>query len=302
MRTTGHRSSALQETTDTFREKLQGRIVFVSLSAESNYEICVMEANGSNRTRLATFGSDEAICFLGWSPNGQQVAFTSHRTGNYEIYIMNADATHQRRLTYAGYTSYGAAWSPDGKRIAFTSTQHVTEEVYVINADGSNEKRLTATAYVEQGIPKAYNKNPTWSPDGQQIAFASARSGNQELYIMNSDGSEPRRVTNSEGWKDFPSWSPDGKYITFVGNGGISMIDTAGVNVRLLKTPSLIDLCPTWSPDGQYIAYESHVDVDMRARPPKIGHAEIFVVNVHNAQSLRLTTTNVNNRSPSWIL
>jgi Tol biopolymer transport system component len=213
---------------------------------------------------------------------------------------MNADGSDEKRLSYTRTTTYGAAWSPDGKYIAFTSVWPETEEIYVMNADGSDKRRLTATAYVEDGDPKVWNKNPTWSPDGHQIAFASGRGGNQEIYIMNADGSEPRRLTKSEEYKDFPSWSPDGKHIAFVGDGGITVIDALGTNLRQLTSPEFPDSFPAWSPDGQHIAYESRVGLDLKARPKKIGHTEIFVINFEGTQSVRLTTTETNNEYPSW--
>jgi TolB protein len=291
---------AMQESNDIFRAELKGKIAFVSHLQGVGYEICEMPANDLTRKRLATFAIADTICFIGWSPNGKQIAFTSYRSGNYEIYAMNANGSRQKRLTYMGCTTYGAGWSPDGKQIAFTSVRSGTEEVYVMNNDGSNVKRMTATSYIDASGPKAYNKNPAWSPDGQQIVFASARHGNQEIFIMNADGSNPRQITDSRGMKDFPSWSPDGKYIAFT-HGGISVIETSGANLRPITTSNLMDICPTWSPDGQYVACSSRVNVDLKTRPPQIGHYEIFVTHVASTQSLRLTMTDIENSCPSWI-
>lgn len=280
-------------------QRLEGRIAFVSHWGRGDFEICTIQADGSNRKAVIAFPFEEIIGFVGWSPDGKKIAFTSHRVGNYEIYTMNADGSKQKRLTYTRATTYGAAWSPDSKRIAFTSTQPVTEEVFVINVDGSKETKLTATAYIDHG-PKAWNKNPCWSPDGKQIAFASARNGEQEIFIMNADGTEPQQITDSPGMKDFPCWSPDGTQIAFV-YGSIYVVETSGKNMRQLSRSNFIDSHPTWSPDGQYIAYGSHVDVDLRARPTKLGHIEIFAVHVASGESWRLTNTSVNNDCPSWI-
>jgi Tol biopolymer transport system component len=291
----------MQDPTVTLRHGLEGKIAFVSYAGIGACEVCVMQANGANRTRLATFPSEDTICFVAWSPDGRKIAFTSHRTGDYEIYVMSADGSDQKQLTYTRTTTYGAAWSPDGNFIAFTSVWPQTEEVYVMNANGSGKQRLTATAYVEDGHPKAWNAHPTWSPDGRQIAFASARSGNLEIHGMNADGSEPRQLTDSEGMKVLPRWSPDGKHIAFEANGHIYVIDSLGRNLRQLTTTTFLDANPTWSPDGQYIAYQAHVGADKDARPPTIGHAELFVVSLEGTQPIRLTTTDKGNQYPSWI-
>ena len=109
------------------------------------------------------------------------------------------------------------AWSPDGKRIAFEFTRdgaHASD-IYVINIDGSEQRNLTDHVYVDA--------TPSWSPDGKKIAFASVRdteSGSLmsrvEIYVMNADGSELRRLTRDFFEDSYPCWSPDGKKIAFI--------------------------------------------------------------------------------------
>jgi TolB protein len=67
-----------------------------------------------------------------------------------------------------------------------------------MNADGGDPVRLTTDP--------ARDSDPTWSPDGARIAFASERDGNLEIYVMNADGSNPRRVTNNPGTDLVPDW------------------------------------------------------------------------------------------------
>ncbi len=86
-----------------------------------------------------------------WSPDGTEIAFTSNRDGNDEIYVMNADGSNQTRLTYNDAYDGMPAWSPDGTRIAFESRRDSNgSAIYVMNADGSNQTQLT--------------KRPWWSP------------------------------------------------------------------------------------------------------------------------------------------
>ena len=123
------------------------------------------------------------------------------------LWVMNRDGSGQRRLAPA---FGGMRWSPDGQKIAFTawSDKTPTSDVFVMNADGSGKERLTRDPGWESGV--------AWSPDGQKIAFARVRDGGKfEIYTMNTDGSEQRRLT-SEAWGGEHAWSPVGDKIAFV--------------------------------------------------------------------------------------
>jgi tol-pal system beta propeller repeat protein TolB len=291
----------LGESAVTFKQLLQGRIAFVSRGDQGEHEICVIQADGSGRMCLTRRTLDESWCecMVAWSPDARQIAFTSHRDGNYEIYVMNADGSAQKRLTYSGHTSYGPAWSPDGKQIAFTSNKDWnTVQVYVLDADGTNQKCLT----VPQVKSEHFSRGPTWSPDGKQIGFTSNRDGIEVVYLMNADGSDQKRIAEADhGFMCLPQWSPDGIQFVFVGRKGIFLIDALGTNLRQLTTHGPMgDWNPRWSPDGKFIVYESRVEVDMQTMPPKAGHTELFVLDVATSQSLRLTMTDMNNEYPSW--
>jgi Tol biopolymer transport system component len=183
-----------------------GKITFDSNRDGGNYDIYVMNADGSEQTRLTTDpGIDEDP---NWSPDGTKIAFNSIRDGNREIYVMNADGSEQTRLTTDPGSDDGPDWSPDGTKIAFRSDRDGLAEIYVMNADGSNPIRLTNN--------DASDVLPAWSPDGTKIAFASNRNGDiAEIYVMNADGSEQTRLTNNPAIDTTPDWSPDGEKIVF---------------------------------------------------------------------------------------
>ncbi|MFC1694264.1 SUMF1/EgtB/PvdO family nonheme iron enzyme, partial [Candidatus Latescibacterota bacterium] len=165
--------------------KLEGKIAFSSYR-DGNYEIYLMDTDGSNQTRL-TFNS-AYDSYPSWSPDGSQITFSSYRDGNYEIYVMNADGSNQTRLTYNSGYDWAPAWSPDGSQIAFSYLDGYNE-IYVMTADGSNQTRLTNNSVNDY--------KPTWSPDGSHIAFQSDRDGNYEIYVMNADGSNQTRLTDN---------------------------------------------------------------------------------------------------------
>ncbi len=183
-------------------------IAFVS-HRDGNPEIYVMDADGGNVRRLTH--NDVVDREPAWSPDGSKIAFESHRDGNPDIYVMDVDGANARRLTRRltrhREADAGADWSPDGTKIAFRSLRDGHWEIYVMDADGSNVRRLTHHSKA------SYRAN--WSHDGTEIVFVSTRDatpatepegGAYEIYVMNSDGSNVRRITNNRVFDGHPDW------------------------------------------------------------------------------------------------
>jgi len=176
-----------------------GPIVFAS-DRDGNSQIFVINADGSNQTRLTTNpASDTEPAF---SPDGTRIAFTSNRDGNSEIYVMNADGGNQTRLRLinTGY-ALDPAFSPDGTRIAFTSNNpDGTLGIYVMKTDGSNQTLLT-TNLLQQSAYK-----PAFSPDSTRMTFLSTPSGSPEIFVMNADGSNQTQLTPNSAANFDPHW------------------------------------------------------------------------------------------------
>ena len=141
--------------------------------------------------------------------------------------------------------SSGGDLSSFSGRIAFDNF----EDVWTIDADGTDLTRLTRAPYPEF--------DPSWSPDGMEIAFRSERSGEPEIWIMNADGTGQRRLT--EGLS--PAWSPDGSLIAFSGRARLSVIRPDGTGRRVLPGTEGGEY-PSWSPDGSRIAFNSNLTGD----------------------------------------
>jgi Tol biopolymer transport system component len=235
-----------------------------------------------------------------WSPDGTKIVASGSSLSDVgsccsrNVYVMNADGTNVQRLTNTPSASegedYEPTWAPDGTWLAFTSTRSEgpsdpdnptsnfsdDREIYRMNADGTNETQLTDTPSVSS------DEQPSISPDGTKIAFASNRHyrffGDPEnadlldIYVMNADGTgEPTRLTFDaaatyplDTQSQNPAWSPDGTRIAyestrgFEGKGEIFVMnaDGSGEPINVSNDPSW-DTDPAWSPDGTQITFTS---------------------------------------------
>ena len=192
---------------------LCSKIAFSS-DRDGNYEIYVMNPDGTNPTRLT---NNTAIDdFPDISPDGSKITFESNRDGSPEIYVMNADGSNQTRLTFSGSNSE-PAFSPDGTKIVFVSTRSGGRGVWVINSDGTGETQLAT--FTDNG-----GGRPHFSPDGSKIVFdwgiSFGGSLRGQIFIMNSDGTTLLNITNNSGIDDYdPAYSPDGSKIIFSSDG-----------------------------------------------------------------------------------
>ncbi len=183
------------------------RIAFVS-SRDGNAEIYVMTADGGSPTRLTyAIGDDSAPI---WSPEGQTIAFFSgrERERGIDLFVMDAEGKHQRPLIddptrTQSIIARDASFSPEGKHLAFTQLVPSGEGGGVVIVDAQTGKVVART------IGERVDEQPTWSPDGQHLAFARNRGEHSDIARIRVDGSELVVLTSGEGVHWLPRWVAD---------------------------------------------------------------------------------------------
>jgi TolB protein len=226
----------------------------VATNRDGNWEIYSISDDGRTAKNLTNNPAQDLD--PSWFPDGKKIAFYSNRAGNSDIYVMNADGTGVTNLTSHEATDTGPAVSPDGKYILFMSTRdHAEGEIYVMDADGGNVRRLTNN--------DLYEELPSWSPDGRQIAFCrqlaaetEAGATNAEIFLMNVNGSNVRRLTHLDSFDSCPVWNIDGKRLAFhysdKDGAGIMSLGSDGQDLKVISQPTG-DWYPNWLPGNRIL-------------------------------------------------
>jgi TolB protein len=260
-------------------------LVFVSVK-EGDYAIYGADADGKHAYRLTDHKADPSTpqgLFWqndpAWSPDGEEIAFTSNRDGRTHVFVMDADGTGTRPITRTQHSDDHPTWSHDGRWIAFAREG----AIYRVRESGGAARR------VGSGVGAA--ADPAYSPDGRLIAYDYRRPGYsiKEIYVMNDDGTNVRRITDLRDVSTAPAWSPDGKTLAFQSSAGggkdeIYTVPVTGGTPKRVTTSEIDAIQPDWTPDGTGITFSE----------------DGALVTIANGKETKLTSGDDNDSAPAW--
>ncbi len=229
------------------------RVAFVAESGPKDARlkrIGIMDYDGANPIWL----TDDSALVLAprFSPDGQQLLFTSFARGAPQVMLMDVTTLDTRALKQeAGTMSFAPRFSPDGRWIVYSREKSGNTDIWQMDVATGAERPLTSTPGIET--------SPGYSPDGTQIVFESDQSGSPQIYVMPADGSgEPTRISFGPGRYGTPVWSPTGDLIAFTNQQDdrfhIGVMRPDGGDEKML-TESFLDEGPTWAPNGRVVMF-----------------------------------------------
>jgi Tol biopolymer transport system component/serine/threonine protein kinase len=240
-------------------------VAFVRLLGGYQYvrDVFLVRVAGGEPKRL-TF-DNSFINGLDWTPDGAYIVFSSDRLGGSgRLWKVSTSGGEPELLPVGQGGASFPTLSRDGRRLAYTqTTQNINIWRYEVpQGTGRTSPPTKLIASTEQ------EEQPDFSPDGKRILFASTRSGSKEIWVCDSDGSNPRQLTFLGGLAINPRWSPSGREIAFEsspeGHPAIFVVDAEGGRPRRLTTDASANAVPGWSRDGKWVYFCSDRSGDLQ--------------------------------------
>jgi TolB protein len=218
-----------------------------------------------------------------------ELTFVSKRGGNPEIFVMDADGGNQRAATANRSINNFPSWSPSGDAVIYTSYRMENRPMLFLSTRGPGKPGRILSKF--SGMPQY---RAVFHPGGRELAVVMSPSGSSEIYRVELDGRNLRRLTQNRSIDVSPSWSPDGRRLAFVsdrsGSPQIYLMDANGSNTRRLTFDGNYNTNPAWSPDGRWIAYQGRVG----------GQFDIWLIDPEGSVNLPLVSHPRNDESPCW--
>jgi TolB protein len=286
-------SSTMAAPTSSSTNQPTGRIVFTCqiFKLQASNQICIINADGTGFRRLTTDDTNQHY-YPSLSPDGKSVVYAAFRQANiYEIYEMNLATGNVVRLTNKLGNLNAPEISPDGKYISFKTWSPNTDKnvLWMMERNGENADKVS----------QVVGWDPTWSPDGKYILFASDMDGEIQLFRIRINGKELHRVSDLSGIRGRSDWSPDGQLIvTYAGEAWqreVYIMNVDGSNARVLSPVGGNSQGPSFSPDGNWVTFTSYFD-----HPGDDHGCEIYIMRVDGTDLRRLTDNDYCDYQPRW--
>ena len=233
-------------------------VAFVRTSGPAAVDdLYLMPVEGGVPQRL-TFDNRQIYGPPAWSADGKEVVFSSARAGLQSLWRLPVSGGDPRPVAEASANAYYPAISARSHRLAYKHWLR-NSNVWQLNLKDSKRGQGKASMLI---AAQGQSFHPQFSPDGSKIAFESNRSGYQEIWVCNRDGSNPVQMTSLRGLAGSPRWSPDGRYLAFdsrpQGRSEIFIVEVpSGIPKQITTVPGANNVDPSWSRDGQWIYFAS---------------------------------------------
>jgi Tol biopolymer transport system component len=221
-------------------------------------DIFVVPAKGGE-ARQITFDRRRMFSAPAWINGGQELMFSSTRAGMKALWRVPARGGAAKLVSGSGPQTDNPSVSSSRGELAYEYSIE-EENLWRVDVEGRTHAKAAATALL---APKTSNLMPHFSPDGRKIAFESDRSGYEEIWICDADGTNPAQVTRLERYSGSPRWSPDGRYLAFdfrsEQHSEIYTVELASRRAHFIaRFPDADNVVPRWSRDGRWIYFASN--------------------------------------------
>lgn len=265
-----------------------GKIVYVCqiFRLQAQDQICLINADGSGQHRLTSVDNSRNF-YPSLSSDGQSVLFSSNLDGNFRIY--EQVLATGRLISLGGIVGVAPEISPDNRYVAYARSDGPnTDSVWVMDRDGLNPRKVYGDGW-----------DPTWSPDGSHLLFATTVGSAAQLANINLDGSGFHVLTDLPDLRGRSDWSSDGAHIiTYAGKPWereLFLMNGDGSSPRQVGPSGGDSQGPSFSPDGQWVAFTAYFD-----HYHDLNGCEIYVMRIDGSDLTRLTDNKYCDWQPRW--